>query len=180
MENWPGFEYQETLTLVDVTRIRRLAQDKFIGANIRHQLAANSNLRLTKTDLLDDKELCDVKSWISLKSRQKVTKLPIHPRHYSQTLTDDVPIGREVFEQWADHQQVERIKGFVLFLDDPHTRYLFQFVEGRWQLKDLGNWPTIAKTQLVIIGRADAQVLACFLPENIPNNLPFKEGAHSY
>ena len=85
-----------------------------------------------------------------------------------------------MFEQWAENQQVVRIKGFVLLRDEPQTRFLFQFVEGVWQLEDLGGWPDKAKTQLVILGLKEAQVMACLLPTNVPNNTHLREGAHGY
>ncbi len=174
VENWPGFQYHDTVTLVDATRIRRLARDKFIGANIRHQLTTSSNLHLVKTDLLAAEDMRDVQAWLALKSRQNVAKLHPHPLHYSQTLSGDVSMERTLFEQWAERQQVERIKGFVFLLQAPQSRFLFQFVEGRWQLDDLGAWPGKAKTQLVVLGRTQAHVMACHLP----NDIYLKEGTH--
>lgn len=72
---WPGFELRRTLTLVDVSRIRELVTDKYIGRHVLHQLQGADLLVLTRTDECSAIQLEEVCNWL----QQHHEGLP--PRH---------------------------------------------------------------------------------------------------
>jgi G3E family GTPase len=79
IEARPGFALREFLTIIDVTRIKSLAKDKYIGQHIKRQLQLthpstpdSTNVqgieygtRLSKTDLLSAAAIADVQSWLA-------------------------------------------------------------------------------------------------------------------
>ena len=61
---WPGFELGSTLTLVDVSRIRELVSDKYVGRHVLRQLQGADLPALTRTDECSVEELEAVRSWL--------------------------------------------------------------------------------------------------------------------
>ncbi len=137
--NWPGFRLENTTTLVDVMRIRRLVKDKYVGQHVERQLFAARELVLTKTELIQPGELMEIEHW--LESYRGLSKLAVadrcHPEFHSRTLKSDTPISREQLSSWLDQldESVVRVKGFVYFEDEPESRYLLQWVDGDWGLE---------------------------------------------
>jgi len=163
--NWPGFELQETITLVDATRIRKLVNDKFVGAHIRAQLGGADTLLLSKSDLVPVGEAHKVEQCVDRYAAQKstaitrATQLPErqfperHPAFYSECFTSAIPISRDRLDSWLRglDESVIRIKGFVQFDDDSDHPYLLQWVEGDWCLEPLGKPQQNPQTKLMLI-----------------------------
>jgi len=59
---WPGYRYDGTFVCVDVTRIRLLADDRFVGSTVRRQLHAADVIVLTHLDECAD--LDAVERWL--------------------------------------------------------------------------------------------------------------------
>ena len=149
--NWPGFELRDVLSLVDVTLIRKLVDDKFIGNHIRQQLVLADRLVLTKTDLVSENDVREVESWLSQFSSQ-VAENETHPDFFTQSYLSETPISRKQLSVWLERlTHAVRIKGFVYLKDDPDNAYLLQWVEAKWTLDKLGPWQGRSKTRIVTI-----------------------------
>jgi len=157
--NWPGFQLHESIVLVDVTRIRQLVNDKFIGQHIRQQLCQGETMKLSKTELVEDKELQATVDWLEgfrLENQDAVTQSgSVHSMFRGSTRTFEAPISRPHLCAWLSQldELVVRVKGFVFLEDDLVNRYLLQWVEGQWSLEPAGTWCDKPKTQLVLISK---------------------------
>ena len=58
--NWPGFELNAVITLVDVETIAMRMSDKFVGQLVKSQIKAGNLIVLTKTDLISVEDLAVV------------------------------------------------------------------------------------------------------------------------
>ena len=161
IEARPGFALQEFLTLIDVTRIKTLVKDKFIGQHIRRQLqllrpstteSANSQIieygaRLTKTDLVSEAVLSGTQTWLAefqvddKYNRDTSCGNSGLPQFYTRIVESTTPLNRGALEHWLSTlgSEIVRMKGFVYLIDegkagDP-TRYLLQWVSGVWRLE---------------------------------------------
>jgi len=180
--NWPGFNLRDTLTLVDVTRIRRLANDKFVGQHIHRQLACASEIVLSKTDLCQSDVLKDLQRWLGTLSPQFANATPgsnpesnihashesqneqQHPVFYSDSFRTTAHIYRSEMESWLRHLDEEtlRVKGFVFFKEDPTLRHLIQWVDQSHEISAAiyqgeqtrqGEQAEQAETRIVLISR---------------------------
>jgi len=64
--NWPGFELDAILTLVDVETVLTRMSDKFVGQLVKSQIKAGNLIVLTKTDLISKEQLAIVSSRLKL------------------------------------------------------------------------------------------------------------------
>lgn len=55
--NWPGFELDAVITLVDVETVATRISDKFVGQLVKSQIKAGNLIVLTKTDLISEDDL---------------------------------------------------------------------------------------------------------------------------
>ena len=157
--NWPGFRLENTITLVDVTRIRRLVSDKYVGLHIKRQLKLAEQVLLTKTDLVSRRELKEIEAWLEsyLNSGIEPDLVSHHPEFFSSTMQTKKPIARSQFVTWLDKPDpgYMRIKGFVYLEDEPEYRYLLQWVDGYWTLDRFDLWTGQPETRLLIISAED-------------------------
>ncbi|USG62507.1 CobW family GTP-binding protein [Sneathiella marina] len=63
--NWPGFELDAIVTLLDAETVQMRAQDKFVGQLIHSQIKAGDILVLTKSDIVSDDRCQDLRDWIA-------------------------------------------------------------------------------------------------------------------
>jgi G3E family GTPase len=130
--NWPGFTLKQTLTMVDVTRIKSLAADKYVGAHIDKQLRQAQKIVLTKTDLINSKEQAEIEHWLSVKNNISTidNKTDFHPDFVSYSFRHEYAISRLSLEEWLSelHDNTLRVKGFVFLQEDPDFQYLLQWV----------------------------------------------------
>jgi G3E family GTPase len=155
--NWPGFELESSITLVDVTRVRHLVNDKFVGGHVRQQLIQASELQLSKTDLIPADELQEIICWLQDEyagdevgrnsSKSAASKFSTGMKLESEA------ISRSELVRWLNQLDttVVRVKGFVFLQEDIEIRFLLQWVEGDWSLEPIGPWQTVPRTQLVLI-----------------------------
>lgn len=144
--NWPGFKLFQVLTLVDVTRIRKLAVDKYVGAHINKQIQQAENIHLTKTDLISSDELSKTQHWLTSINENPLSdqKLEHHPEYFSYSFSNKNALGQSQLELWLNQldDNTLRLKGFVFLKDDPDCRYILQWV-GQWSSnRELGPQPT--------------------------------------
>jgi G3E family GTPase len=69
--------------------------------------------------------------------------------------TCDIPLNEAAFRNWVEElpKTLLRAKGLLYLLEDPETRYEFQLVGKRWELKRAGSWGTTQRrSQIVAIG----------------------------
>ena len=163
IEARPGFALREFLTIIDVTRIKSLAQDKYIGQHIKRQLQLthpstpdSTNVqdieygtRLSKTDLLSAAAIADVQSWLAHFNSNNESdcddarKSDGMPRFFTRTVEKTGFLNRKIFEHWLSTvgPEIIRMKGFVYLTDDnmpdlgATNRYLLQWVSGQWSLE---------------------------------------------
>ncbi|HIG41734.1 MAG: GTP-binding protein [bacterium] len=154
--NWPGFAYNDTVTLVDVTRIQRLVEDKYVGQHVRRQLTTSDQLTLTKQDLVSPETYSQVERWLG----EYVADTTVssgshepHPAFYTRTLTYPQPISRTEFERWLNNtdRNMVRLKGFVYFNDNPRCCYLVQGVEETWKISEAVTCNETAESRIVLI-----------------------------
>lgn len=159
VENWPGFELAKTITLVDVTRIKKLATDKYVGAHINNQLAQAELIRFSKTDLINQDELTAVSSWVKAKNcLQAVDQAPyLHPDYFSATYYSENSWRQQDVETWLNQlsDNIIRVKGFVLLQEQEQEKfvYLVQWVDGIWSLQKYQEFRAGMQTKLVLISK---------------------------
>ena len=61
----PGFSRGGSVVCADVTSIRRDVNRKWVGETVLSQLSGADRLLLTKTDLVDDRQLREVEDWLT-------------------------------------------------------------------------------------------------------------------
>lgn len=167
-EGWPGLRLNAVLVMADAETIRARAKDKFVGGLVRRQLAAGDLLLLNKIDLLNAKQLADLRTWLGQQvgsTRIVETSFAVLPydvlfaphapnksmqgtdhehRHddafYSLLVEDDRPWDRQAIEAvLADlPSHVMRAKGPVLLADDPWGDNFLQLVGKRWSIERRG------------------------------------------
>jgi G3E family GTPase len=176
--SWPGYCLAQVVTLVDVSRIRSLFEDKFIGRHIRRQLTACDRLLLSKIDLVSAVALADCRRWLESISAVPIAPVdaptpaellsvsgdqfrladpaasPSHPALESLSFTGERPISRCDFETWLAGlpDAVLRAKGFVVFRETPDQSYLLQVVDGAVELTPHARPPDQGGS-LLVIGR---------------------------
>jgi len=158
--NWPGFEFKDTVTLVDVTRIQQLVDDKYVGQHIRQQLNTCDKMVLTRRDLVSADKYAEIERWLRLfdaTANQSMSSLSPrearHPEFYSQTLLHQQCLVRSEFEHWLRNldKNIVRLKGFVCFDDNPGCLYLVQFIAGAWEITPSASFETGQKAGARII-----------------------------
>ena len=166
--NSPGFQLQETITLVDVTRIQQLVRDKFVGRHIQHQLQQATRIVLSKTDLINSLQQRNIQAWLDVYRHAPdcVTGKTDLPAFYSQTIIEKKPVSRRRLRAWLEglDSSVLRIKGFVLLEQDTKHRYLLQWVDHAWSLTVVGDGWAERATQLVLIHTGESSVQSYRLP----------------
>jgi G3E family GTPase len=164
-QGWPGVRLDAVAVLVDATRIRERAVDKYVGNLVQRQLDAGDILLLSKTDLISREEQRTLRGWLAAR---KVNSPVVELRHgsvpvdllletggaRSETVPPDGPLDHDRFFTsvlWEDHRpldravfmdemanwpsEVLRAKGFVRFSDDMDRAYSLQRVGARCALK---------------------------------------------
>ncbi len=63
-QGWPGCRLDAVVVLVDVETIRQRAVDRFVGSTVVRQLRSADLIVMTKTDLIDDTQLEQVRGWL--------------------------------------------------------------------------------------------------------------------
>ncbi len=172
---WPGFATGGIITLVDASRIRTLATDKFVGRHILHQLSAADWLQLTHLDLCPEAEVVELRNWLALRTCAPVKmvesldwdQLPMsdasqvsapvasgdtHPELQSVTFVQRRPISRAQFTQWCavNARHIARAKGWLNFAEAPEQSYLLQMSGDRIELEPK-HLPGGDKLALVVI-----------------------------
>lgn len=134
LQNLPGFDLRNTLTLVDATRIRALVRDKYVGRHVSVQLKQADHIQLSRLDLISDVEQAELEVWlaqfeVSVSDDSKPDFVADLPR-----LDDVDDLGR--LNHWLAGQspEVRRIKGFVELKGEASPGYLVQWVEGEWSV----------------------------------------------
>jgi len=177
----PGFILKEFITLVDVTRIKTLVNDKFVGQHIQRQLQlglgasnppmagadVNCRMLLTKTDLLGADVISNIRMWLDnflgdarLCNRSAEDGFAL-PQFYSQIIEHSAPITRAKFGDWLNQLKpgLTRIKGFVYLTENHDIPYLLQWVSGVWTLEIFGQSPAILSTHLILISTEPLDVV---------------------
>jgi G3E family GTPase len=152
--NSPGYTLKQCLTLVDVTRIKSLIKDKFVGKHVLEQILVADAVNFTKTDLVTKCELEDFRSWFaSIGAHPTSHPRKDHPKYFSASLLSRKPISRESLTKWLDEMDIRvlRLKGFVYLEDDVEKQYLLQYTESSWTLDVRDNWLTPPKSALTMI-----------------------------
>ena len=130
--NWPGFTLKKILTMVDVSRIKRLAADKYVGAHIDKQLRQAQKIILTKKDLINNNELAELEYWLRSKTDISAidNRIDPHPDFASHSFRNNNAISRHSLEKWLDQldDNILRLKGFVYLREDPGFQYVLQWV----------------------------------------------------
>jgi G3E family GTPase len=62
--NWPGFELESIITLLDAETAQLRAKNKFVGRLVQNQIAAADLLILTKTDLVSQELCLGLRPWL--------------------------------------------------------------------------------------------------------------------
>jgi G3E family GTPase len=182
----PHLRLAGIITLVDVERVRRLAQ---VILPIAEQIEAADLVVINKVDLVDEQELADVRDWVA----DLAPRASVFPTTYAQVplpvllgvdhrylsgladLTGIVHDHNHDFATWTWTETrplsraalaaaltvlpptVYRAKGFVYLDDAPGERYLLQMVGPRISLEPAGGWGLEAPlSALVFIGAPGA------------------------
>jgi len=177
--SWPGYCLAQVVTLVDVSRIRTLTNDKFIGRHIHRQLTECDRLLLSRIDLVSDAALADCQQWLksvstvpmapadatmpdellsisgSPFSGESLDDSPGHPVLETVSFTGEKPLSRAEFETWLAELRdvVLRAKGFVVFAEAPDQSYLLQLVDGAVVELTPHSRPADLGGSLLLIGR---------------------------
>ncbi len=177
-----GFELRGVIVLADAEQIRRQVGDKYVGDTVISQLRGADIVLLTKTDLVDDEQLIEVRHWLDdLVPGAMVVDAPFGQLPNAIVLgdieptirTDDRPpvhavgydtwnvTASEPVEQRSLDAFVEslplgvlRVKGFVHLVDDPEYRCVLQVVGRRATVVRGDPWNgEVPGTRLVVIGK---------------------------
>jgi G3E family GTPase len=157
-----GFELRGVIVLADAEQVRSRSVDKYVGDTVIGQLRGADMLVLTKTDLVEQSQLDEVRAWL----RRTAPGTPILESTKGNISTDIVlgdlgptpdspiadaphsvdydtwshdragPIDRPTLEAFISSlpDGVLRAKGFVHFSDDPERRHVLQIVGRRVSL----------------------------------------------
>ncbi len=176
-----GFELRGVIVLADAEQVRSRSVDKYVGATVVRQLRGADLLVLTKTDLVEQPQLSEVRAWL----RDTAPGTPILDSTNGSVATDFVlgdlgpttdswiadathPVG---YDTWShdrsgslDRSALEafisalpegvlRAKGFVHLSDDPEHRHVLQIVGRRVSLTRDAQWVVgeDRRTRLVVI-----------------------------
>lgn len=169
-ETLPGVRVDGVVTIMDADGLIRFPE---LGRTARMQVAAADLLLLNKIDLVAEEALAPLQAKLhKLNPRAPVIPTrhgrvdpallfglthsrpmepvhPIHPPEYESFVYRPVrTLKRDCFERFAVglDPEVYRAKGFVPF---PEGTYLFNYVNGRWDLEPLAE----EESGLVFIGR---------------------------
>ena len=174
-QGWPGCSLAGVLVLADLSDIRRLADDRFVGDLVRRQLAGADAILGTKADLLAETDAQNTLSWIQNESfgaplvssatpvedLLHITRAPVSVGSEPQNVTEPdgaaqfdtvslalAALDRQRLEDWlrTAPTTVARVKGIVDLVGE--GSHLVQRVGQRWSVE-----PTsLAPTALVVIG----------------------------
>lgn len=176
-----GFELRGVIVLADAEQIRRRAVDKYVGDTVISQLRGADIVVLTKTDLVDSRQLSEVRRWLDdlvpgatvldatfghlpaalvlgdLEPTSGTTAGPgVHPIAYETwSLTRSEPIERSSLDAFVETLEpgVLRAKGIIHLADDPEHRYVLQVVGRRATVVRGGPWQgETPGTRVVVIG----------------------------
>ena len=138
--NQPGFNLQDLITLIDVSRIRMLAKDKYVGQHIIKQIVTAKNIVLSKVDLVSPEALQEIEIWLQ-KQILSTTKVEL-PQFFTHTVSSKQLVTFSQLESWIKTlpATVVRVKGFVSLRDQRGNRMLVQCVEKEWRLDVSGQW----------------------------------------
>lgn len=157
-----GFELRGVIVLADAEQVRSRSVDKYVGDTVIGQLRGADMLVLTKTDLVEQSQLDEVRAWL----RGTAPGTPILESTKGNISTDIVlgdlgptpdspiagaphsvdydtwshdragPIDRPTLEAFISSlpEGVLRAKGFVHLSDDPERRHVLQIVGRRVSL----------------------------------------------
>ncbi len=170
IEARPGFALKEFLTLIDVTRIKSLVKDKYIGQHIKRQLQLTNpsareasraheisyGMRLSKTDLLSTAAITEIRAWLAdfnLNSKTSCDAATMNdglPSFFTRTIEKTGLLNRGVLERWLSTigPEIIRMKGFVYLTEDNTSNhdlancYLLQWVSGQWSLQRFSSGST--------------------------------------
>ncbi|MBT3494085.1 MAG: GTP-binding protein [Rhodospirillaceae bacterium] len=179
-QGWPGLRLDGIVTVVDGESVRARADDKFVAATVRQQLAAADLLVLHKTDLLAEEQQTAVRHWLrqqapgtrllaasfgdlpaavllgqgSFSSRQ-YDDLAAHDIYRTASFQFSGPFDRECLaariKAWP--AGVLRAKGLVYLDDDPGHAHILQLVGRRYSLEQGPAWNgETPASRIVVIG----------------------------
>ncbi len=181
-----GFELRGVIVLADAEQVRARSADKYVGETVISQLCGADLIVLTKTDLVEQSQLAEVRAWLGetapgtpiLQSANgrvstdvvlgDITPTPLtpiadttHPVDYD-TWSHDRPgsIDRSALEAFlgALPEGVFRAKGIVHLSDDPERRHILQIVGRRVSVTPDAQWVAGGehRTRLVVIAAPGA------------------------
>jgi G3E family GTPase len=176
-----GFELCGVIVLADAEQIRSRSVDKYVGGTVISQLRGADMLVLTKTDLVEQSQLDEVRAWL----REIAPGTPIlhaahgrlptelvlgdlgatpessadgstHPIDYDRwSLDRSRPLDRSTLDEFIGGlpDGVLRAKGVVHLTEDPEHRYILQIVGHRVSLTQDPDWTVDGDrdTRLVVI-----------------------------
>jgi G3E family GTPase len=181
-QGWPGLRLDGIVTVADGESVRARADDKFVAATVRQQLAAADLLILNKMDLLAEDQRTDVHRWLAQQAPESriiaasfgalpaavlLGQWSTDGRQYDDLGEHEVYRtasfqGRRPFrrERLADQitgwpMGVLRAKGLVHLHDDPEHAHVLQLVGRRYSLEPGPAWNNAPPaSQIVVIGTA--------------------------
>lgn len=182
--NWPGIERTVTVCMADAETVIERADDKFVGALVRRQLAEADQVILNKLDLVSAEQLPRVRQWVARTAPRRAIleashgAVPVdvllggaadrpeavfpaseHPPHLHSTVwRPAAPVNLAALGRVLDSlpASIHRVKGFVA---DAATgaQCLVQQAGAR---RAINSAPAVAAPCLVLIGTCPPDVLA--------------------
>ncbi len=183
-QGWPGLSLDAIVVVADGETVQGRADDKFVGATVRQQLAAADLLIMNKMDLLSDTQARAAHAWLEQQAPEcrilaaRFGELPAavllgqhaagQPQYTDTGAHDDYcavpfktarPMDRTRLKAqiatWP--RSVLRAKGLVYLHDDPSHAYILQLAGNRHSLEKGPAWDQAGPgTQLILIGAAQA------------------------
>ncbi len=179
-QGWPGLRLDGIVTVADGESVRTRADDKFVAATVRQQLAAADLLILNKTDLLAEEQQTAVCHWLKKQAPDarllaaSFGDLPAavllgqlysgdghrdgfaaHDAYRTASFQFSGPFDRERLaariKAWP--AGVLRAKGLVYLDDDPGYAHILQLVGRRYSLEQGPAWNgDTPASRVVVIG----------------------------
>ena len=157
-----SLKLEQVIVLVDANRIQATLADKLVGDTVQQQLSSADTLVLNKIDCMDENSLDEIRVNLEQQAPMaklvctEYARLPARfifkdcCRQYLNKPKSDEPPSELSFQSWSFQSNglfnrteleqlleslpssIQRVKGFVVFADEPEQAYLLQWVPGEW------------------------------------------------
>lgn len=184
----PGFELNGVLVCVDVETVRQRATGRWVADTVLAQLRSADVLLLTKTDLVEERQLIEVVGWLrdvapgtpltadrsalatllrsgaALAAAVPARSGPPGPRrvdgHRSWSASTQEPVDLARVRAFLEGLPagVVRAKGILRTCQAPARRTVVQLVGRRLEVREDGDWDPAVRSTLVLIATADPSV----------------------